>query len=345
MVGNVLVADAAHGGDAVPVGGSELAAQPGHVDIDRTAVADVPVAPDARDEGITRVNRVRVGHEMGQEVELQVGEVQFVPVDLDQPTRPVDPDRVIEPAGVGLRGRLRPGSLGQSEPEGMDFRADAVRLHQRDRVDIRRQEDEVPDAAALGPAGGDGERAVADQLETGGRGTANGGCGNCGGHVEPLRLRGVRYGCRVFGHDRAGRRLRDGIDREGRHGACRTDPHGPEGGRGHEKGATHRGSGTGTTARIGEMPCRKALDGAADGAGDATEVNVPAAYEQRLRRGHGHILGRAADARQYFPTVPIGNGRTNHMKVFRRQEGIGAQLPCSTHSLTVNPASAPPTGH
>lgn len=77
---------------------------------------------------------------------------------------------------------------------------------------MRRQEHEVSDATAVGPVDGDEGRSFADQLEARGRGTAECGyrggyvygCGDCGGHDEPLRLLGVGYGCRVSGHDGAG---------------------------------------------------------------------------------------------------------------------------------------------
>ncbi|GAA2649051.1 hypothetical protein GCM10010425_71030 [Streptomyces spororaveus] len=62
----------------------------------------------------------------------------------------------------------------------------------------------------------------------------------------------------------------------------------------------------------GKCPVEEALDRSADGAGDATEVNVPAAYEQRLRRGHGHIVRCAAAARQYFPIHSLGKAADLH---------------------------------
>lgn len=58
-----------------------------------------------------------------------------------------------------------------------------------------------------------------------------------------------------------------------------------------------------------KCPVGESLEGSADGAGDETEVNVPAAYEQRLRRGHGHIVECSTGPRQYFPTELIGNIR------------------------------------
>lgn len=248
MVGHVLVADAAHGGYAVPKDGAEFAAQPGHMDIDGTAVADVSVPPDIRDEGITRVNRVGVGHEVVQKVELQVGEVEFAPIDLDQSACAIDSYGVIGPdgIGVGVRFRLRsPKPLGL---ERMDLRAYPVRCHQRHRVDVRRQVDEVSDATAIGPAGGDAGRVVADQMEARARVTAGGGCGEGGRHDEPLRLLGMRYACRLFGHGRA-RGLHDGYHR--RFGTA----NGPVRLRrpGHERRNT-RGMAACTAARHGEMP-------------------------------------------------------------------------------------------
>lgn len=102
-----------------------------------------------------------------------------------------------------------------------------------------------------------------------------------------------------------------------------------------------------------KCPGEEALNRSADGAGDETEVNVPAAYEQWLRRGHDHIVKCSAGTRQYFPTDYIGNVRAKSLATpaatadLRLDEGsptgiTSGEPPECTHSLTGDPPATQP---
>ena len=69
------------------MGGAQLAAQAGDVDVDRAAVADVAVAPDRGDQLVPTVDPVRVRHQVGQQLEFQVRQVQRAALDLRVPLR------------------------------------------------------------------------------------------------------------------------------------------------------------------------------------------------------------------------------------------------------------------
>ena len=77
--GRVLVAHAPHRLDRPAVLGAQLAAQPGDVDVDGAAVAHMSVAPDRRHQLVAGVHPVRVRHQVGQQLELEVREVEGTP--------------------------------------------------------------------------------------------------------------------------------------------------------------------------------------------------------------------------------------------------------------------------
>ncbi|GDY42220.1 hypothetical protein SANT12839_031020 [Streptomyces antimycoticus] len=75
--------------------GAHLAPQPGHMDIDGPAVADMAVPPHRGHQLIAGVHPVRMGDEMAQQLELEIGQVQRPPRDLGGPMVGVDPDELV----------------------------------------------------------------------------------------------------------------------------------------------------------------------------------------------------------------------------------------------------------
>jgi hypothetical protein len=89
LVGHVLVAHASYGDDPVLVSLAQLAAQARDVDVHGAAVADVVVAPHVGHQLLARVHLVGAQNEMGQQLELKVGEVEFPAVDASATCRAV----------------------------------------------------------------------------------------------------------------------------------------------------------------------------------------------------------------------------------------------------------------
>src|SRR6202008_2958740 len=77
-----LVAETAHRDDVARIGGValDLGAQPAHMHVDQTAVAEVAVAPHPLEERLTRQDSTGILRELDEQTELGLGEVQLFAV-------------------------------------------------------------------------------------------------------------------------------------------------------------------------------------------------------------------------------------------------------------------------
>ena len=90
--------------DRVPLLGTQLAAQPGDMHVDGPAVAHMPGPPDGGHQLVAAVHPVRMGHQMREQFELQVRQVQRAPVHRGGAPGTVDLYRFAERGpGVGQR--------------------------------------------------------------------------------------------------------------------------------------------------------------------------------------------------------------------------------------------------
>src|SRR4029077_6668139 len=98
------VADAADGHDLERRHVGELLAQPPHVNVHRLAVARELMTPHVLEQRVARVHPTGVGEQVGQQVELALGQLDVAVVHDDPPGRTVDREL---PEDVALGNSLR----------------------------------------------------------------------------------------------------------------------------------------------------------------------------------------------------------------------------------------------